>query len=131
MTDYADLIKRAAPYYNDLPVEGMKFLDEMVNAIRDLAAERNELQSQLKEWQDDYTVLRDRHADIQSKLAEARKSLEPYLEAAARYAEGLNAKLDEPSWKPNRAHVEQARNTIHRLVGTVRSAFPDSTGKFR
>lgn len=33
MSDYDDLIKRVQPYYNDLPIEGMKVLDELVNAI--------------------------------------------------------------------------------------------------
>lgn len=34
MSSYDDLIKRMQPYYNDLPVEGMKVLDELINALR-------------------------------------------------------------------------------------------------
>jgi hypothetical protein len=38
MSEHDDLIKRVQPYYNDLPVEGMKVLDELVNALTEARA---------------------------------------------------------------------------------------------
>lgn len=50
-----------------------------------------------------------------------REALEPYLEAALRHADGLNAQLDKAEWQPRRSHVEQARNTIRNLVEKFRA----------
>jgi hypothetical protein len=45
---------------------------------------------------------------------------ENYFKAAERHAQGLSAQLEKPGWRPSRAHVEQARNTIQKLVKEAR-----------
>jgi len=45
-------------------------------------------------------------------------------DAGLRHAEGLSAQFDKPDWKPSRAHVEQARNTIRKLADLIRASSP-------
>jgi hypothetical protein len=48
------------------------------------------------------------------------ETLDQFLDAALRHADGLHAQLTKPEWRPSRAHVEQARNTIRKIVEKVR-----------
>jgi hypothetical protein len=48
-------------------------------------------------------------------------------EAGIRHAEGLTVQLAKPEFRPSRAHVEQARNSIVKLAGLLRLvAQPDT-----
>ena len=51
---------------------------------------------------------------------------EALAEAGLRHAEGLTAQLDRPDWKPSRAHIEQARNSIKKLADLALTAQPAS-----
>ncbi|RZN19506.1 hypothetical protein [Bradyrhizobium sp. Leo121] len=61
------------------------------------------------------------HALPHQEEGKAAVALEPYIAAALRHADGLSAQLDKPEWRPGRAHVEQARNTIRNLAEKVRA----------
>jgi len=52
-------------------------------------------------------------------VTKAQEMLE-LVEAGTRHGNGLAAKLSEPDWKPSRAHIEQARNTIYKLSAMLR-----------
>jgi len=46
---------------------------------------------------------------------------EQLIEAGEWHAEGLTAQLSRGDWTPRRAHIEQARNSITKLVAALRS----------
>jgi len=43
------------------------------------------------------------------------------VDAGIRHAEGLTAQLAKPDWVPRRSHIEQARNSIAKLAGMLKS----------
>ena len=53
-------------------------------------------------------------------MTESQTMLE-LVDAGLRHADGLSAQLEKPEWKPSRAHVEQARNSIKKLADLVRA----------
>lgn len=43
-------------------------------------------------------------------------------EAGKRHADGLTAQLERLDWRPSRAHIEQARNSIEKLSAALRAS---------
>ncbi|MBR1230239.1 hypothetical protein JQ600_35680 [Bradyrhizobium sp. AUGA SZCCT0176] len=44
------------------------------------------------------------------------------IDAAFRHADGITSQLAKPDWKPGRAHLEQARNSIRKLADMLDAA---------
>jgi len=57
----------------------------------------------------------------EARMTKAKEMLE-LAEAGMRHGNGLAAQLAKPDWKPGRAHIEQARNTIYKLSAMLRLA---------
>lgn len=56
---------------------------------------------------------------------------EQLVAAAFRHAEGITAQLAKTDWKPSRAHLEQARNSIRKLANMLSGHGCKRAGGFR
>ena len=76
MTDLHVLINRLQPYYNELPVEGMKVLDEVIAALRELEVRCDNQETELVDARAALEVKReDVYACCQSTLIGFRNEL--------------------------------------------------------
>jgi hypothetical protein len=110
MSEYEDLIKRAKPFYDDLPIEGMKLLAEMTDAILDLEVKFNN------------------QNDVLTDIRAANRRILQIADERAKEANRLRQALEQISRMPATPDDKMNRMSLASAVQIAMVALTDEEG---